>query len=92
VKRVTPIRLCIGCGSRDEQPLLIRLTLDPDGTLRLGKGNGRGGYLHRRQQCLQAFATARAGKVRSLGVVLSREARKQYATLIQQQVTQWAEK
>lgn len=91
MKRATPIRLCIGCGSRDEQSRLIRLALGPDGTLILGMGNGRGGYLHRRQQCLQAFAAARTGRVRSLGVVLSREARKQYATLIQQ-MTQWAEK
>jgi len=92
VKRTTPVRLCIGCGGREEQSHLIRLTLNPDGTLRLGAGKGRGGYLHRRQQCVQAFATARTGMVRSLGIVLSREVRKQYATLIEQRVTQWAEK
>ena len=86
------MRLCIGCGSRDEQPHLIRLSLSPEGTLILGAGKGRGGYLHRRQQCVRAFATSRAGMVRSLGVVLSREVRKQYAALIEQQVTQWVEK
>ena len=92
MKRTVPIRLCIGCGGRDEQPHLLRLTVGSDGTLRLGIGKGRGGYLHRRQQCVQAFATARAGMVRSLGVMLSREMRKQYAVLIEQQATQWEEK
>ena len=92
MKSTGPIRLCIGCGSRDEQPQLIRLSLGPGGALIIGVGKGRGGYLHRRPQCVQAFATARAGMVRSLGVVLSREVRKQYAALIEQQVTQWAEK
>ncbi len=92
MKPVGPVRLCIGCGKRENQAQLIRLSLSPSGTLRLGAGTGRGGYLHRRQQCVQAFATARAGMVRSLGVALSREARKQYAALIEQQVTQWAEK
>ena len=87
-----PIRLCIGCGERDQQALLIRFSLSQDGTLALGAGSGRGGYLHRRQQCVQAFATARPGMVRSLGIVLSREKRKQYASLIAQHVTQWAEK
>jgi len=41
---------------------------------------------------VQAIASARAGMVRSLGVVLSRDKRKQYAALIEQRVTQWAEK
>jgi predicted RNA-binding protein YlxR (DUF448 family) len=92
VKPTAPIRLCIGCGSRDGQSNLIRFTISPEGLLTVGAGNGRGGYLHRRRQCVQAFATTRAGMVRSLGVVLSREARKQYAALIEQRVTQWAEK
>jgi len=92
VTPTTPIRLCIGCGSRDEQSHLIRLSLGTDGALALGPGKGRGGYLHRRRRCVQAFASARAGMVRSLGVVLSRDKRKQYAALIEQRVTQWAEK
>ena len=92
MKRTGPIRLCLGCGERDEQPHLVRFTLSPDKTLILGAGQGRGGYLHRRQPCVQAFAMGRAGRVRSLGVVLSREARKQYAVQIEQHVTQWAEK
>ena len=92
MKPTAPFRLCIGCGSRDRQSNLIRFTVGPDGLLTVGAGNGRGGYLHRRRQCVQAFATARTGMVRSLGRVLSREARKQYATLIEQKVIQWAEK
>ena len=92
MKPTAPIRLCIGCGGRDEQSHLIRLTLNQEGTLTLGAGKGRGGYLHRRRQCVRAFASARTGMVRSLGIVLSRDARKQCAALVEQRVTQWVEK
>lgn len=83
-----PRRLCIGCGSRDEKSSLIRFTVDSTGTFVIGEGVGRGGYLHRRQECLQAFATGRAGMVRSLGVVLSREMRRHCAALIEQHAMQ----
>jgi len=92
MKRSGPIRLCIGCGGRAEKPQLLRFSLGPAGLLRLGLGNGRGGYLHRRQDCLRAFATSRSGFVRSLGIVLSRETRARYAALIEQRTTQWSGK
>lgn len=92
MKRSRPIRLCIGCGGRAKQNQLLRFTLGLEGVLGLGSGNGRGGYLHRRRECLRAFATSRSGFIRSLGIVLSREMRAHYATLIEQRTTQWSEK
>jgi predicted RNA-binding protein YlxR (DUF448 family) len=51
-----PIRTCLGCGFRDEQHKLIRLTVDGRGELRLRQSDGgRGGYLHAAPECWQAF-------------------------------------
>ena len=51
-----PQRTCLGCNSRDEQSGLIRLTVTGRGDLRIDDmGRGRGGYLHRRAECWQAF-------------------------------------
>jgi predicted RNA-binding protein YlxR (DUF448 family) len=89
MKRAVPIRLCVGCGGREAQGQLLRFTLGPGGTLVPGSGNGRGGYLHPRRECLRAFVSARSGFVRSLGTVLSRETRERYATLLEQSATLW---
>ena len=51
-----PKRTCLGCGARDDQSKLIRLVLGPKGELSIeGRGYGRGGYLHRVQECWLAF-------------------------------------
>ena len=92
MRRAIPIRLCIGCGNRERKSALLRFSLGPDGSLRYGCGNGRGGYLHPRHDCLRAFAMARSGVVRSLRANLSREMRIRYAAQIEQQITQWSEK
>lgn len=84
---MAPIRLCLGCGERDRQDHLVRFSLRGDGALVLGPGPGRGGYLHRRPECLRSFASARGGMVRSLRVVLSRETRAEYAAAIEQYAT-----
>jgi predicted RNA-binding protein YlxR (DUF448 family) len=86
MKRTVPIRLCLGCRERDEQSQLLRFTLRAD-ALVPGPGNGRGGYLHPRHKCVQAFATARTGFVRSLGAVVPREMRARYAALIAHSAT-----
>ena len=83
MKRAVPIRMCIGCGGRDAQSRLLRFTVGAGGTLVPGPGNGRGGYLHTQRGCVRAFATARTRFVRSLGVVVSREMRERYATLVE---------
>jgi predicted RNA-binding protein YlxR (DUF448 family) len=86
-KRAIPIRRCVGCGERDPQSQLLRFALSADGVLVPGPGNGRGGYLHPRQSCIQAFATSRTGFIRSLGAVVSRDKRQHYVTLIEQSAT-----
>jgi hypothetical protein len=73
---VTPVRSCVGCGARAPQDALIRMTwhegaLRPDGVERAG---GRGGYLHRRAACWQAFVVRR-GSIRSLRAPVPRAAR-----------------
>lgn len=83
------MRLCVGCGERESKSRLLRFTLGAEGALVLGSGNGRGGYLHPRRKCVRAFATSRAGFVRSVGVVLSREMRERGALLIEQSATLW---
>jgi predicted RNA-binding protein YlxR (DUF448 family) len=46
----------LGCGARDEQSKLIRLTAAHANLLKIDRqGHGRGGYLHHVQECWQAF-------------------------------------
>jgi len=63
----TPVRTCVGCGSRTPQATLVRFAsagggLALDARRRLP---GRGGYLHRDPACWTAFVRRR-GPVRSL--------------------------
>ncbi|MGE5304389.1 MAG: YlxR family protein [Alphaproteobacteria bacterium] len=52
----SPQRTCLGCGARDEQSKLIRLTAANANLLKVGRqGSGRGGYLHHIEECWQAF-------------------------------------
>jgi predicted RNA-binding protein YlxR (DUF448 family) len=46
----------LGCGARDEQSKLIRLTALHANLLKIDRhGVGRGGYLHHIQECWHAF-------------------------------------
>jgi len=83
------MRRCVGCGGRETQSRLIRFTLGPDGALVSGREKGRGGYLHPQRRCVRAFAASRSGFVRSLRVVVSREMRERYATLLEHSSTLW---
>ncbi|MGH7960354.1 MAG: YlxR family protein [Candidatus Binatia bacterium] len=78
-----PIRTCVGCRNRDEQSRLLRFAAGADGTLVSGRGKGRGGYLHPRRECVRAFIALRTGFVRSLKVIISREARERHAALLE---------
>ncbi len=78
MRKMGPIRMCIGCGEREVQRALLRFSLGEDGMLKAGAGRGRSGYLHPRGKCLQAFAKARPGFVRSLRAVVSQDLRAQY--------------
>jgi len=89
MKRTTPMRMCIGCGGRDMQSQLVRFTRGPEGVLVPGRGKGRRGYLHPRRGCVRAFTASRSGFVRSLRVVVSRETRDRYATLLEHSITLW---
>lgn len=75
--------MCVGCRSRDAQSRLLRFAIGADGALVSGRGNGRGGYLHPRRECVRAFVALRTGFVRSLKVVVSREAREGHAALLE---------
>lgn len=65
----------MGCGGRDDQGALLRLVVQEDGALRVDRlGKGRGGYLHKAQDCWGAFL--RKKKVyRTFHLEVGREAR-----------------
>ena len=66
----TPVRTCVGCRGRDEQPALLRVVAVPDndgGTDRWllvpdprRRGQGRGAYVHPDPTCLQTAIARRA--------------------------------
>jgi len=52
----SPRRSCLGCGARDDQNRLIRLRAGDRGELTADDSRlGRGGYLHRAQECWEKF-------------------------------------
>jgi predicted RNA-binding protein YlxR (DUF448 family) len=71
-----PQRTCLGCGDRDDQKNLIRITNGADGELITDpRGYGRGGYLHQRHDCWQAFLR-RKNTHRAFRVNISKEAKR----------------
>jgi predicted RNA-binding protein YlxR (DUF448 family) len=69
-----PQRTCLGCGARDEQSALLRI-VERDGELRVDRlAEGRGGYLHRREECWGAFVRKKSLQ-RALRIEVSREAK-----------------
>ena len=83
MKRAAPIRTCVGCGERSLQSQLLRFSLEKDGTLKVGPGSGRGGYLHPCRKCTLAFAHSRSGFVRSLRTTVPKEIRARYIAQIE---------
>jgi uncharacterized protein len=73
-KQRRPQRTCLGCGTQDEQDQLMRLALADDGRLVIDRFHGRGGYLHRKQSCWQAFL-GRKSHYRAFRVEVSRAAK-----------------
>jgi len=70
-----PQRTCLGCGVRDDQKSLIRIIIGADGELITdSRGYGRGGYLHHRYDCWQAFLR-RKNTHRAFRVNISKEAK-----------------
>jgi predicted RNA-binding protein YlxR (DUF448 family) len=79
-----PERTCVGCRGRAPKRLLLRLTVDPDGSVVVdpsGWQPGRGAYLHRDRACMDA-ALARGALVRALRV----EAAKDPAARLRQEI------
>ena len=83
MKKAVPIRTCTGCGGRDLQSQLVRFFLGEDGLLVAGVGHGRGGDLHPRRSCVQAFTKTRSRFVRSLRAVVSQEIRARFIMQIE---------
>ena len=71
-----PQRTCLGCGDKDDHKNLIRITIGADGELISdSRGYGRGGYLHHRHDCWQAFLR-RKNTQRAFRVNISKEAKR----------------
>ena len=70
-KSYRPQRTCLGCGARDDQRALIRLTVTAEGDLKIDERQGRGGYLHRSQDCWRAFL-ARRSQYRAFRIEIGR--------------------
>ncbi len=83
MKRIGPIRTCLGCGRRERKSQLLRLTAGAGGAVIPDQRQGRGGYLHPQQDCVNAFVSTRPKIFRSVRAVLSREARARYVALIE---------
>lgn len=49
------MRTCLGCGARDKQSAMIRLAAAGEGQVMVEPYRGRGGYLHRREECWRMF-------------------------------------
>lgn len=79
-----PLRTCLGCGRRDAQPDLIRLTARGDGHLGVAdsKGSGRGGYLHRTASCWHEFVRKKS-HYRAFHMELSKGAKEELIQALQ---------
>ena len=68
--RKIPIRKCTGCGEMKPKKELLRILLQPDGSITVddsGKKNGRGAYICRSLGCLEK-AVKQKGLEKSLKV------------------------
>ena len=75
MERKEPLRQCTGCGEMKPKKELVRIVKTPEGEIRLdstGKLNGRGGYICRNMQCLEA-AQKKKGLNRALKAPVSEE-------------------
>ena len=73
--RKIPLRKCTGCGEMKPKKELLRILLQPDGTITIdatGKKNGRGAYICRNIECLEK-AVKHKGLEKSLKVKIPDE-------------------
>jgi predicted RNA-binding protein YlxR (DUF448 family) len=64
----------LGCGARDEAGGMIRLAVIEQGQLELNQRLGRGGYLHRIENCWKMFIN-RKSHFRAFRTEISRAAK-----------------
>ncbi len=70
-----PERTCLGCGVRDNKENLLRLVATTSGELIVDQmGTGRGGYLHEKGTCWEAFL-GKKKVYRAFHLEIGREAR-----------------
>ncbi len=70
-----PERTCLGCGVRDNKGNLLRLVVTTSGELIVDQmGTGRGGYLHEKGTCWEAFL-GKKKLYRAFHLEIGREAR-----------------
>ena len=58
-----PLRMCMVCRNRAEKEALVRVVKKPDGSIALdieGKMPGRGAYLCKKKECIEAARKKRA--------------------------------
>jgi predicted RNA-binding protein YlxR (DUF448 family) len=67
----------MACRRPDPKEALVRIAARSDGVAIdwNGKLGGRGGYLHPRRECLEAFVKAKVSRFNSLGRGLDRDER-----------------
>lgn len=77
-----PQRTCLGCDDKDDQKNLIRIIIGADGELIIDPtGYGRGGYLHQRHDCWQAFLR-RKSTHRAFRVNIRKEAKQKLVQVL----------
>lgn len=72
-----PVRTCVGCRATATKDDLLRLVKSPVGVARVdqgGKSPGRGAYVHRIEECIEA-AFERGALARALRVSVAEAAR-----------------
>ncbi len=70
-----PERTCLGCSVRDNKGNLLRLVITASGELSVDQmGTGRGGYLHEKEPCWEAFL-GKKKLYRAFHLEIGREAR-----------------
>ncbi len=72
------LRTCLGCMARDRKDAMVRIAMRdgmPVADFEM-RAPGRGGYLHRRLECLERFVRSKAKEFRSLRARISPEHRR----------------
>lgn len=61
-----PLRMCLGCREMKPKRDLIRIVLPKEGEAQIdstGKANGRGAYICKNTQCLQALSKQKGNRL-----------------------------